>query len=159
VARGDEPRLLLGLGQIAWRRGDFKGSVPLLERAAKSPYCARTARATLVDAQQQLGNTAEAERLQAEITGLPRDSPWPDHLLEPVMELQTGTQARLNQVNNLLLANRVNEAIDLCRKIVRDDRNSDAAQLALGRALMKARDYRAAVEELAEATRRWPNLI
>src|SRR5205823_7952786 len=37
VSRGDEPRRLLGLGQIAWRRGDYASAVPLLERAAKSP--------------------------------------------------------------------------------------------------------------------------
>jgi tetratricopeptide (TPR) repeat protein len=159
VGRDDEPRRLLGLGQIAWRRGDYKAAVPLLERAAKSPHCARNARANLADAQERLGNTAEAERLQAEIARLPKDTPWPDHLLERVVELQTGTRARLNQVNALLSAGQTSEAVDLCRKVAHDDPNSDVAHLALGRALMQARDFNAAVEVLTEGTRRWPNSL
>jgi tetratricopeptide (TPR) repeat protein len=159
AGRDEEPRVLLGLGLIAWRRGDLKDCLPLLERAASDPHARRIARAALADVQQRLGNVAGAERLQAEAARLPKDPPWPDHLIERVAELQTGTRPRINQINNLLLAGRVREALDLCRQVVREDPNSEIVHLAYGRALMQAREYSAAAEELADATRRWPDSI
>jgi tetratricopeptide (TPR) repeat protein len=152
-------RVQLDAGLIAWRRGDWKGCVGLLERVAPNPLARHAAGVALADAYEHLGNVAAATHWQPVAASGAKPPPWPDRLLEQITDVQVGTRGRLNRVNTLLNANDVAKAVDLCRQMVRDDPNSDMAQLALGRALMQAHDYAAADEVLAEAARRWPRSI
>jgi tetratricopeptide (TPR) repeat protein len=158
-ADNDNPRAQLGLGIIARRRGELKDCIERLERAAASPLARRDARVALAEAHLQLGNTETAARLQAELPGLGKDAPWPDDMMADVIELQTGTRARLNRVNGLLNAGRVPDAVLLIKQILRDDPTSDLANMALGRALWQQRDYVSTEKAMAEATRLRPEFI
>src|SRR5262249_37770221 len=142
--RADHPRALLGVGLLLWRRGDLKSALAPLERAAESPQAQRAARNSLAAVHQQLGHAGEAARLPAKRARLGKDQPWPDPLMAQVVDLQTGTRARLNQVNTLLNANQVREALALISQVLRDDPNSELVYLALARAYLQARDFASA---------------
>lgn len=158
-ADNDNARAQLGMGLIARRRGDLKESVARLERAAASPLARREARAALVEAHLQLGHVETVAQMQAELSGLGKDPPWPDDMMADVVDLQTGTRARLNRVNALLNSGRVSDAIVLTKQIIRDDPTSDLAHMALGRAYWQQRDYSSAEKAMAEATRARPEFI
>ncbi len=159
VVDPDHPRALLGIGLIAWRRGDLQASLDPLNRVADVPECRRAARNALASAHQQLGHAQESARLQNEVARLGKDRAWPDPLMAQVLELQTGTRARLGQVNSLLNDGQLREAMILIDRIVADDPDSELARLALGRALMQTRDYAAAEQVMGETTRRWPGSV
>jgi tetratricopeptide (TPR) repeat protein len=158
-ADADNPRAQLGLGIVARRRGNLDESAALLERAAASPLARRDARVALTEVHLQLGHADAAARVQEELSGLGKDLPWPDDMMTDVIDLQTGTRARLNQVNVLLNAGRTADALVRIKQILRDDPSSDLAHMALGRALWQQRDYSSTEKAMAEATRLRPELI
>src|SRR5262249_53425502 len=78
AGRADNPRALLGRGQILSRRGKWKEAVEPLKSAAESPMARRSARVALAEVYQRLGETTAAEAERKRAADAPADVPWPD---------------------------------------------------------------------------------
>jgi tetratricopeptide (TPR) repeat protein len=159
AGHADNPRALLGLGQIASRRGEPRQALPDLRLAAESPLAEKAARATLAEVCQRLGDAEAAEAERRRLTDLPADPPWPDPLLREVERLRTGLPARLELAENLSGQGQVAEAAEALRAVLRDYPDSDRAHLDLGRALIRLGQLDTAADELREALRLNPAAI
>jgi tetratricopeptide (TPR) repeat protein len=157
--QADNPRALLGLGQIAYRQGKLQESVPDLRRAADSPLAEKAAHATLAEVCQRLGDGVATESERGRVADLPADPPWPDPLLREVEQLRTGLAARLDQADALAGQGQVAEAAGLLRGALHDHPESDRAHLDLGRALIRLNDVDGAEDELRAALRLNPESI
>jgi tetratricopeptide (TPR) repeat protein len=149
----DNPRARLGLGQVAYRRGELRQSLPDLRRAAESPLAEKAARATLAEVCQRLGESEAAEAERSRIADLPADPPWPDPLLREVELLRTGLAARLDQADEMASQGQVAEAAAVLRQVLHDHPDSDRAHLELGRILIRLNDLGGAEDELRMALR------
>jgi tetratricopeptide (TPR) repeat protein len=152
-------RALLGLGQVAYRRGELAESLPYLRRAADSPVAQRAARAALAEVDQRLGDAAGAEAERRRVADLPPDPQWPDPFLREAETLQTALPARLAQADRVLAQGQVHEAADLFRAVLRDHPESDRAHLEMARVLIRLNDLGAAETDLREALRLNPQSI
>jgi tetratricopeptide (TPR) repeat protein len=155
----DNARAHLGVGLIAYRRGELRESLPDLRAAATSKFSRREARAALAAVYQRLGDAeaaAEERRLVAE---LPADRPWRDTFSEQVESLQTGLSPRLDRAGRLIESGRVAEAVTLIRQVLSDYPESEQAHGALANAFMLQNNLAAADAELCVVVRLDPQRI
>jgi tetratricopeptide (TPR) repeat protein len=155
----DNPRARLGLGLIAYRRGELRESLPDLRAATNSAFSRREARAALAAAYQRLGDAEAAAEERRLLVELSADRPWPDAYSEQVETLQTGLSPRLEQAGRLIESGRVAEAIALIRDVLRDYPESDQAHGALANAFMLQNNMGAADAELCKVLRINPQMI
>jgi tetratricopeptide (TPR) repeat protein len=155
----NNPRALLGHGQILSRRGRWREALPPLRAAAQSPTARRSARVALAEAYSRLGDTqaAEAERQGAAAT--PEDLSWPDTFLAEARTLQTGLQPRINLALDFATKGQYPEALDLAGRVLRDHPGSDEAHLGMAKILIQVRRFDEAERELRQAVRLGPELV
>ncbi len=153
------PRAELGLGQIAYRRGELPQSLAHLRSAAESPLAQKAARSTLAEVCERLGDAEGAETERRRVADLPPDQPWPDPLIQEVERLQTGLANRLDRADTLLGRGQAGEAADLLGEVVRDHPESAQAHLDLGRALIRLGRLDAAEAELRQGLRLDPTAV
>ena len=121
----DNPRVRLGLGQIAFQRGQLRESLPDLRAAAVSPFAQREARAALAVIYERLGEAEAAGIERGYLSDLPPDQPWPDPWGEEIEALQSGISARLRHAERLYGRGEVAKAIDLVQEVAHDYPESD----------------------------------
>jgi tetratricopeptide (TPR) repeat protein len=155
----DNARAHLGLGLIAYRRGELRESLADLRAAATSKFSRREARATLAAAYQRLGDAEAAAEENRLLAGLPPDAPWRDSFAEQVESLQTGLSPRLERAGRLVESGRVGEAVTLIRQVLSDYPESEQAHGALANAFMLQNNLAAADAELSVVVRLDPQRI
>lgn len=153
------PRGQLGLGRLAFLRGDLYTAREQLTLAAASPFTRKSAYVLLAELEQRAGNRDDAARELHQVNSLPDDPDWPDSFVEDVDRLRVGKQARLDHAAKLLSQNRTGEAFVLLRGLARDYPDWDRIWLILGQVLMEQQDLRAAEDALRNAIRLGPGLV
>jgi tetratricopeptide (TPR) repeat protein len=155
----DNPRAYLGLGQLAVRRGDLKGSIPLLSRAASSAFSRRAAQVALAEVYLRLGDTKAADQAQQRVAELPPDPAWPDPLLQQVESLRAGTGTGTVTATADAMADqgRVPEAIAMLEDWIRQHPDANQAYLSLGRIYFNLGDGPAAERVLRRLWALEPN--
>lgn len=116
----DNPWARLGLGRIALERDQLPEALDVLKQAATDPRTARAAQVLLAEVYQRQGDRTAAARARTRAAALPEDPPPPDPYREQVTALQTGKQARLQQLKQLQQQNRLEEARRLAQSIESD---------------------------------------
>jgi tetratricopeptide (TPR) repeat protein len=155
----DNPRAELGLGRLAYARGNWQESVEHLKRSAERAPRVRATHVLLAELYQRLGSAAEARReLQRAEEGLD-NLQWPDPFMDPVDRVRTGVQARIDVVNNLLQEGRGKEAAQIMEETVRGHADSQAAHTGYGRLLRQIGNLAAAEAEFREAVRLRPDSL
>ena len=155
----DDPRVLLGRGQILVRRGQWREALAPLTAAAGHPTAQRAARVVLIEAYSCLGEPAAAVAERGRTGGLPADLPWTDPFLDEVKGLRTGLQPRIAQAKQLLREGRFEEALALAESVLRDHPDSAEAQLTLGSMLISAGAVNDAEDAIRKAIRLNPELV
>jgi tetratricopeptide (TPR) repeat protein len=153
------PRAELGLGQVAYRRGELRPSLAHLAAAATSPLARKAARATLAEVCERLGDSDRAEAERRQVAELPADRPWPDPLIQQVERLQTGLLNRLDTAATLFEQGRPDEAADLLGEVTRDHPESARGRLDLGRVLIRLGRLDEAEAELRAGLRLDPGAV
>jgi tetratricopeptide (TPR) repeat protein len=149
-------RAHLGLGRIALGRGDVRGALEHLRRAAAGAPQARFVREALAQAYRRSGDDKAAEEALHIASGLPLESPWPDPAVRFVNQFWVGLRARLARIDVLERTQRHEEALLQAQAAVHHYPESALARLTLGKLLNRAQDVAAAEPLLHEVVRREP---
>ena len=146
-------RAELGLGESAYKRGDFPACLPHLKRAASSPFAQKTAHVLLTQVYRRLGDEPAAAREQLRAAGSADDAPWPDPFMEEVHDLQASRDARLARGERLFLQGKVREGLTLLQEVAAKHPDYERAHLFLGRAYFRLHEYAAVERAFREAVR------
>lgn len=152
----DNARAHLNLARLARERGDWRASLAHLSRPSQDLSTRKASHLLAVEVYRRLGNDTAAEQERHQAAKLPKDADWPDPLVEQVMRLRTGKQARLAGAAQLLGEGRAREAAESLRQMVQDYPDSDWAWLLFGRALLGQNDWAAAERALRTAVKLAP---
>jgi tetratricopeptide (TPR) repeat protein len=155
----DNPRVQLGIGQILYRRGDLRESIPFLTKAAGSDQARRAAGVLLVEAYRRLGDNKAAERESTKLAGLPADASWPDPFIAEAEELQTGVDARISRAERLLQAGQGADAFALLQTTIRAHPQAERAYEMLGQVALQGKEPALADRALREAVRLAPDAV
>jgi tetratricopeptide (TPR) repeat protein len=155
----DNPRVLLGRGQVLAWRGRWQEALAPLHAAADHPTARRSAPVALAEVYGRLGNVvaAEDQRRRAEDAG--PEVLWPDLILTEVRALRTGLQPRIDETVALLGEGRIADAQALIQHVLRDHPKSDEAHLTLAKVLIHAQRFDDAAAELRRAIDLNPKLV
>jgi tetratricopeptide (TPR) repeat protein len=150
-------RAHLGLGRVAYLRGDLEASVRHLDLARADARVRKAAYLLLAENHQRRGDQAAADEASQEADALPEDPPWPDPLVEEVAQLRTGRQAALELAEKRLRHGQVAEAAALLERTTRAYPESDWGWYLLGKAHVLQKDWAAAEQALRRAARLTPH--
>ena len=155
----DNPRAELGLGRLAYLRGNWQASREHLAHSAQRAPAVRATHAVLAEVYSRLGDMTAADEELRRANETTDELAWPDPYVEAVDLLKTGLEARLNLASSLLLQGRVKEATTLAEETVRSRPDSYAAHLAYGRLLVQVGNLPQAEQEYREAVRLGPEVF
>ena len=149
----DDARAAYGLGLIAVARGDRAAAVTYLTTAHASPYAQKKAAAQLAALARAQGDAAGAAAYEKEWAALPNDSPWPDPILDRILDLQAGHRRREREVTHLELEHHFQAAADIYLQQIEEDPNNAAAHTGAGMDLFRLGQYDRAFPLLREGAR------
>jgi len=152
-------RAHLGLGRLAYRRGNLTGGMVHLNSAVTDPRTRKASLTLLAQVHQRLGDKSAVDRELHQLSTVPDDQAWLDPFVKEMMQLQTGQKAYLDRANRMLDQDRVAEAIPLLQQAVRDYPNGDWAWLLLGKSLLKQKELAPAIQALRTAVRLAPDSV
>jgi tetratricopeptide (TPR) repeat protein len=155
----DNARALLGLGRVAFGRGDLAASRDFLERSAALAPRVRTTQALLGQVYLQGGDAAAAEMKRALAATLPENPAWPDPYRKINLQELRGEAAAVFQSTALREQKKEKEAIDLLQRALVRHPQSATLQRALGRTYVALGDYAAADKAYQEAVRLRPDSV
>ncbi len=155
----DNPRALLGRGQVLSRRNQWQEALGPLQTAAQHPTCRRTARVALAETYLRLGNSAAADVERRRAAEVAADVPWPDPILAAVKDLRTGLQPRIDQALYLRDTGQLQEAAAVMADVLRDHPESDEAHLTMAKVLIRGNVMPEAARELRRALDLNPDLV
>ena len=149
----------LGLGKAANARDRPVEALEFLAVATQHPSTRKAAHRLLLNVNQRLGRTNEAEQSARRLAELPNDQPWPDPFMAEVEKLQSGEKACIDLADEWIKTGRVAEAARLLEQTVRTYPNSDRAMFFLGRARLRLGDAAGAEAILLQAVRLAPESV
>lgn len=153
------PHASLGLGQIALKRGDWRGGITLLNQAAASPPVRKHAYAFLAIAHQFLGEAAAAAQYQRQAASAPDDAAWVDPYQDAILSIRVGAFGMASRALALQREGKIWQAIAMMEELVHKYPNYSRAYLELGQTYMTVRDYAASERHLKEGIRRQPDFV
>lgn len=156
-AHGGHARAILGLGRLAYLRGDLHEAENRLSAVASDPRTLKAANALLVEVHHRAGDREQADRLLAETSQLRDDPPWPDPLMAEVERMEVGRKRSLSVAMALMRAHRVREAITLLRQTLDQYPGSERVLLLLGLAYNMAEDWSEGEKVLRQAAATSPD--
>ena len=151
-----DARAELGLGLAAAARGDAQAAGEHLTAARSDPHARKKATVQLAALARARGDPKAADDLDREAAALPDDPPWPDPLLDQVVQLQVGHRGRERREAELEQQRRYAEAAQAYLEEVQE---RPTARACIGAGLNLARDkqYDQAFPLLRQAVRLDPN--
>jgi len=155
----EDPRILLGLGRLAFARGDWQTALDHLARCVDDVYSRKQARTLRADAHYRLGKAEQAREELKRAAQLPDDEPWPDPFVAEVEAMQVGVGVELTRASSLLHGGQPGAAVALLEDIVQRRPDSGVAWLRLGRTLLRLNDPERAEQALQEAVERTPDSV
>ena len=154
-----DARALLGLGRIAFARGQWPESLDFLRRSIEATPNVRASHALLATVQQRLGDkAAAAESLRRAATA--SDAPeWPDPFLYEANQYRAGKNAATDIAAALLKQGRDGEALTLLQRTTRAYPDYLGGWLALGKLSLQMKDPLAAESALRKAVKLEPTSV
>jgi protein O-GlcNAc transferase len=152
------PRALLGMGRLAYARGDLKESAEYLQRARQSPFVRKAASQLLAKVYYRLGDQ-EALRGLGDVATLPDDPSWPVPFIEEVVQLQVGKQADLERAGALLDLGVGAEAVAVLERTAARHPEDADVWVALGRARIRVGRFAEGERALRTAVRLDPDSV
>ena len=149
----------LGLGKVANARDRAAEALDFLTAATQHPSTRKAAHRLLLNVNQRLGRTNQAEQLARILAELPNDKPLPDPFQAEVEQLKTGEKAWIDQGDEWIKSGRVAEAAQLLERTVQTYPNSDRAMFFLGRARLRLGDAAGAEAILLRAVQLAPTSV
>ena len=104
------PRAALGLGLVAVARGEREAAEQHFRVAGASPFAKKLATAQLARLARSRGDQRAATALEQELAALPTDPPWPDPVLDELVDLEVGKRGRERLVGRLEMNHEYREA-------------------------------------------------
>jgi tetratricopeptide (TPR) repeat protein len=153
------PRAQLGLGRLAYLRGDLTVSREHLGRAVASPLTQKASHLLLAEIEQRGNDPVAAARERFRAAELPEDQDWYDPVVDEVEQLRAGRLARLNRALKLLRRDGLGEGLGQLRQLVNDFPDWDQAWLNYGRTYLEGKDYLAADRALRRALQLAPDSV
>ncbi len=120
------PRIALGLGLIAVTRGKDEEALPLLTRARTSLFARKVATAQLARIARLQQRKADADGYDKELSQLSDDPPWPDPLLDRLLEMQVGRRGRERRIDMLENQHRYAEVLQIYLAQIKEQPTSKA---------------------------------
>lgn len=154
----DNARAYLGLGRIAYERGELSESIPHVNRCTGDVHTRKAAHILLAQIYERCNNKPAAEQELALAAKLPNDTPWPDPYQDDVVRLRVGQRAILEVADRLLHQNQYSQALSLLKRTVHDYPNSAWAWEMTGRAYLGLNDLPAAEQALRKTIGLGPNM-
>jgi tetratricopeptide (TPR) repeat protein len=152
------PRAQLGLGRLAFLRGDLEQSLLWTTRAAATAPMKREVRELLGQVHYRLGNTEAMERELRALKGIPEQrNPWPDRHLNEALRWCRSAGHLFDRANDLQQQDRMTEAIQVLEQAIAVDRSNPRGYLLLGFALMQVGDLSSSARVLDDALRLDPS--
>jgi len=148
----------LGLGKVAQARDHTMEAVNFLAGAVQDPSTRRAAYRLLLNLNQRLGRTNEADQSARALAELPNDKPA-DPFLSEIEQLKTGEQAWIDLADEWIKAGRAADAARLLEKTVQAYPKSDHAMFFLGRARLRLGDAAGAEAILARSVELAPGSV
>jgi tetratricopeptide (TPR) repeat protein len=130
----------LGLGKVANARDRVLEATNFLASATEDPSTRKAAHRLLLNVNQRLGRTNQAEQLARIVAELPHDKPMPDPFLAEIQRLKTGEAAWIDLGDEWIKDGRVAEAARLLEQAVQTYPTSDRAMVFLARARVRLGD-------------------
>jgi tetratricopeptide (TPR) repeat protein len=155
----NSPHAGLGLGKLAIAQNREAEAADFLEAATDHPSTRKAAYRLLVNVNQRLGRTNQAEQAARILASLPNDEPPPDPFLAAVEQLKTGESVWLDRADEWIKTGRLAEAAQLLEKTLRIYRNSVRAMFFLGRARSLLGDATGAEAILSRAVELAPDSV
>ncbi len=148
-------RIALGLGHIAFRKGDNQKAVELLTPLQNTPS-ARHVTQMLAILSQQLNDRAATERFEQRLASLGPDTDWPDPFYTRIYEHESPEMKAKNMVPQLVQQGAYRQAAEMCVA-----RLKEGPQLSLylgaGVNFVRSRDFDRGLEMLRAAERLEPD--
>jgi tetratricopeptide (TPR) repeat protein len=154
----DNASAFLGLGRVAFERGELEQGISHLGRAVADPHTRKAAHALLAQIHERLGNKVAAEQDLHRAEELPNDASWPDRFQDEIRKLRVGKQVSLARADQLLHQSLYPQALQLLQRTVQDYPDSAWAWVMMGRAYLGKKDLPAAERALQKATELGPKL-
>ena len=153
------PYAIMGLGQVALKRGDLNGAITLLTQAAASPLVRKHAYNSLAMASQLAGDSAAAAQFQQKAADLPDDPGWVDPYQNETLYLRVGPFGMSSRAIALQTEGKMWQAIALMEELVRKYPDYTRVYLELGKSYMTVHDLAASERHLKEGIRRQPDFV
>jgi tetratricopeptide (TPR) repeat protein len=159
----DDPALStraeLGLGRVAFQRGNLDAARGLLDRVATQPGAVKAAHSLLAEIAQRSNDSDAAARERAIVAKLPNDPEWADPLLDEITREKVGRDARLARALELSRQHRTGDAATAFQDLVKAYPDWDQSWLNYGRLLMDNRAYQPAEQAFRMALRLAPDSV
>jgi tetratricopeptide (TPR) repeat protein len=152
-------RARLGLGRLAFFRGDYSASLAHLRQAAQDKHTCQAAHLLMAEVYQRKGDLQSAQEERRQAAEAPADLPWPAPMDAEVKSLETGEQANLARQGQLMDQGKLAEAVALLQQTVRDYPTSARAWGLLGDGYLKMKDLGRAEEALTRAAQLGSNSL
>jgi tetratricopeptide (TPR) repeat protein len=152
-------RAELGLGRLAFQRGDLNVARGRADRVGSDPGTQKAAHSLLAEIAQRSNDQDAATREWAVVSKLPDDMDWPDALLDEMTREKVGKDVRLARALELSRQNRVQDAAAAFQDLVKAYPDWDQGWLNYGRLLMEHGAFQQAELALREVLRMDPDSI
>lgn len=158
LKKGPNPRALLVLGRVAAARGDWAGVLERTDALANESECRRAVELLRGEALAARGERARADDAYARAAELP-ESGWTDPLIDEVLALGTGANARVDRARGLIRQGRGGEAVPLLREAAARAPDDPTAVVLLGQILLRSNQPEAARATLGPFVARNPDSV
>jgi tetratricopeptide (TPR) repeat protein len=149
----------LGLGKVAIAQDRENDAANFLDAATDHPSTRKAAYRLLLNVNQRLGRTNQAEQAARILADLPNDAPLPDPYYAEVERLKTGEEVWIELSDDWMKNGRVADAARLLEKTLQTYPNSDRAMFFLGRARLRLGDADGAEAVLSRAVELAPDSV
>lgn len=150
-------RAILGLGRLAYLRGNLQEAENRLSAVASDSRTLKAASTLLVEVHHRAGDRAKAGQLLAGMSEMRDDPPWPDPLMAEVERMEVGRKRSLSVAMALMRAHRLREAITLLQQTLDQYPDSERVLLLLGLAHNMADNWSEGERVLRQAVTISPN--
>ena len=149
----------LGLGKLANAKGQAADAAKFLDAARDNPSTRQAAYRLLLNVNQKLGRTNEAEQAARILAELSNDVPPADPFYAEIEQLKTGEKAWIDLADDWIKNGRLMDAAPLLEKTVQTYPKSDRAMFFLGRARLRLGDAAGAEAMLSRAVELAPDSV
>lgn len=138
----------LGLAKLSSAQGRPQESTEHLKSCLEDPYVAKSAYLLLATVQQRLGNARAAQGATGIAATLPSDQLWPDPYASEAATFEVSRQTLVDRALQLGKQRRIDEALPLVTRVVKEYPDEPEGWLLLGRLRLQQKDCTAAEQAI-----------